>query len=73
MERASRLVTLSIAALLTDCATADFTPYVGAQQTGLQQAGHSSAIAPRVKPLSEKINVRLVAYSRLLHGLAHIV
>ena len=26
-----------------------------------------------MKPLFEKINVRLVAYSGLLHGLAHIV
>jgi hypothetical protein len=32
MKAASRLVTLSIAALLTGCATADFTPYVGEQQ-----------------------------------------
>jgi len=32
MKPASRLVTLSIAAVLTGCATADFTPYVGEQQ-----------------------------------------
>jgi hypothetical protein len=32
-----------------------------------------SAICAGLKPLFEKINVRLVAYSGLLHGLAQIV
>ena len=32
MKPASRLVTFFIAAVLTGCATADFTPYVGEQQ-----------------------------------------
>jgi len=39
MKAASRLVTLSIAALLTGCATADFMPYVGAQQNWLTAGG----------------------------------
>jgi len=37
MKARSRLIVLSAAALLTGSATADFTPYVGEQQSGLRQ------------------------------------